>query len=193
MSDLQESVVWHLDEFDGLDIDDYITPEARERQAAGDPSLLEYQWKAWERAQAEYGGPDRSREVTGNILLNEGITEMLKILIGILPAGGIQYYDNTNARIGVGNHGDTTTNDVSASNTGLSGPTTTFVAMDATFPSVSNQTVTFKMTTSGANHQWNEWTIDNGNTANKNLNKKIESLGNKLSGTWSLTATITIS
>lgn len=190
MADWEGRVVWQVDQFDGLDIDDYISAEARERQAQGDPSLLEEQWPAWERAQYEYGGPDRSKTVAGNILLNEGITEILKI---ITAQAGTTLYDNTNARLLVGNHGDNTTNDVAASNTALTGASITAVAMDATFPSVSGQTATFKMTTSGANHQWNEWSIDNGNSANKNLNKKIESLGTKTTGTWSLTATITLS
>ena len=74
--------------------------------------------------------------------------------------------------------------------------------MDATFPTTSNGVITFKSTyASGeANFVWNEWCVDigtptvtDGTTVNAlMLNRKVASLGTKASGSWVLTATITL-
>jgi hypothetical protein len=132
-----------------------------------------------------------------NILLTAGITRMLNLLTG---AGG-QALDNTHARLGVGDGstavviGDT---DLSA----LSGSTHRwFQVMDATYPSVATNVVTFKSTFASAdgNFAWAEFGTDAG-TASSNavtaplLNRKVQSLGTKVSGaSWALTETITIS
>lgn len=124
----------------------------------------------------------------GNLLLNEGITELLKLLVGDTADA----YSNANARLGVGNSSTA----ASASDTGLLGGSTAFKAMEATFPQVSAQTVTFKSVfgSADANFDWEEFTVDNGSTPNDNLNRKVESKGTKSSGeTWTLTLTITIS
>lgn len=128
--------------------------------------------------------------ITGeqNLLLNEGITRLLNLLIGVTT----NPYNNANARIGVGN----STTAAAASQTALQGASTLFKAMDATYPQVSAQTVTFKATFGGtdANFAWEEFSIDNGTTPNENLNRKVQALGTKASGaTWVLTVTITVS
>lgn len=135
-----------------------------------------------------------------NLLVNAGIQRLLDLLIG---AGG-QAYTNSYARLGTGNGAGTAAagdTDLSAS----SGSTNRwFQAMDATFPSRSSQTLTFKSTfgTGDGNFAWNEWGIDQGGAGSSTsgntvgaplLNHKTgAALGTKSNGTiWTLTATIT--
>lgn len=127
-------------------------------------------------------------EGKGNLLLNAGISLMLDLLIG---AGGTTY-SNANAYIGVG---DSSTS-ASASQTDLQAATNKLrKAMDATYPSRSAQTLTFRSTFGGsdANFAWNEWIIANAAAAGTALNRKAESLGTKASGTWVFTVTVTLS
>jgi hypothetical protein len=129
-------------------------------------------------------------EFEGNLLLNEGITELLNLLIG----GTATPYNNANARIGVG---DSTTA-AAATQTGLQAVTNkTFKGMDATYPQVSNQTVTFRATfgATDANFSWQEFTVVNAaDDTGKNLCRKVENHGTKASGdTWVVSVSITIS
>lgn len=127
-------------------------------------------------------------EGSENLLLNEGITRLLNLLTGTTT----NPYSNANARLGVGN----STTAAAASQTALQGGSTLYKAMDATYPSVSGQVVTFRSTFTGleANFAWEEFSIDNGSGPNENLNRKVQALGTKASGaTWVLTVTITIS
>jgi hypothetical protein len=128
-------------------------------------------------------------EVEGNILVNNGIQIMEDALIGV----GITAFNNANARLGVG---DSSTA-AAASQTDLQAATNKLrKAMDATFPSRASQTLTFKSSfTSGeANWAWAEWAIFNAASgATSMLNRKVESLGTKSSGTWTLQVDITIS
>lgn len=129
-------------------------------------------------------------EVKGNLGLNEGLTELLTLLIG----GAATAFSNANAYIGVG---DSSTAAV-ASQTGLQAATNkTYKGMfDETFPSVTNQTVSFKATfgSSEGNHSWQEITVANGNSDTaKNLNRKVQDMGTKTSGaTWVVTVNVTI-
>ena len=151
------------------DINQCSTPEARRR-------FLE-QTKPYEVIESE-----------GNLLLNEGIDAMWTLICG----GAETVYSNANARIGVGNG----TTAAAAGDTGLVGASTAFKAIEAGFPTFgSSQKATFKSSfgDTEANFAWNEWTIDNGATPNKNLNRKVESLGTKSTGTWTLEVSITIS
>lgn len=128
--------------------------------------------------------PYETIEGEGNLLLNAGISLLEDLLIG---AGGTTYA-NANARIGVG---DSTTA-AAATQTDLQAASNKlFVACDATYPSRATQVLTFKTTfaTGQANYAWQEWAVDNGATK---LNRKVESLGTKVSGSWALTVTITI-
>lgn len=128
------------------------------------------------------------KEVGENVLLNEGINELWQLVAG---AGGTAY-NNANARLGVGE----STTAAAATQTALQGATLTFKAMDATYPTISAQTITFRATfaSGDANIAWNEFTVDNGNTANKNLNRLVSAQGTKATGqTWQLTLTITLS
>jgi hypothetical protein len=129
-------------------------------------------------------------EFDGNLLLNEGITELLKLLIGTTATP----YNNANARIGVGD----STIAAAATQTGLQAATNkTWKGMDSTYPQVSNQTVVFRATfgAGDANYAWKEFTIVNAaNDTGKNLNRKVEDHGVKASGdTWVIQVSITIS
>lgn len=135
------------------------------------------------------GEAEESREIVGNLLLNEGIQELWDLAIA---AGGTTAYNNANAEIGVGDSSTAATatqTDLQAASNKL------FKAMVATYPQRTNQTVDFRsdFTSGEANYVWAEWGIRNGNTRNKNLNRKVESLGTKATGTWTLTASLTLS
>lgn len=125
----------------------------------------------------------------GNLLLNEGITELLNLLIG----GTATAFSNANAYLGVG---DSSTA-AAASQTGLQASTNKlYKGMAATYPQISGQSVTWRaeFATGDANFAWNEVTVANGNSdAADNLNRKVQSLGTKATGTWTLDLTITFS
>ncbi len=122
----------------------------------------------------------------GNMLLNEGITRLLNLLIG----GGGTNFGNANAWLGVG----TSSGSVSAVQTGLSG-TAAYRPMEATYPQISNQTVTWRSVFAGdqANFQWQEFTVANGSgNSSENLNRRVSDQGIKASGsTWTLDLAIT--
>lgn len=131
-----------------------------------------------------------TEEIEGNLLLNEGITELLQLLIG----GSATAFNNANAHIGVGDG----TTAASATQTGLIGTNKTYRPMDATYPQVSGQTVTFRATfgANQGNHAWREFTVANGSSDSaKNLNRLVEApLRSKVSpDTWVVQLQITIS
>lgn len=133
---------------------------------------------------------DKVEVVHGNILLNEGIAELWDIVCG-LDAVNVVLFDNTNAQIGVGN----SSTGESAAHTDLQG-TATWKAMESGYPSRSSQAVSWRgvFGSSDANVAWEEVSVRNGATRDKNLNRKVTSLGTKASGTtWTLTLTITLS
>lgn len=132
-----------------------------------------------------------TEEIDGNLLLNEGITEFLKVACGI--SGG-KAFDSVNAHIGVGDG----TAEASASQTGLTGSNKTYSPMDATFPQVDGQTVTFRSTfgPNKGNHKWREFTVANGDSDSaKNLNRLVEApLREKVApDTWVAALHVTIS
>lgn len=144
--------------------------------------------------------PDECEVIYGNLLVNEGIARMLDLLI---VAGGTGF-NNANAYIGVG---DTSTA-AAATDTELlatqNAANRFYKGMVATWPQRTSQTVDWKsdFTTTEANFAWNEWTVAAGATTSSgsgflvgttNLNRKVQSLGTKASGTWTMTASITFS
>lgn len=126
-------------------------------------------------------------EFDGNLLLNTGINALLNLLIGSGTA-----FNYTNARIGVG---DSSTA-AAAAQTDLQASTNkAYAAMDATYPQVSGQTVTFRATFGSgvAAFAWNEFVIKN-NATGICLNRKVEAHGSKASAdTWVVQVQITIS
>lgn len=130
--------------------------------------------------------------VPGNILLTTGITQMLKLLA---TSGATQY--NTGAYIAVGN-GNTAE---SAAHTDLQGASKQRNAMEATFPTVSSATVTWKSSyaTGEANFNWLEAGVQNASAAPNGstifmLNRKQADFGTKVSSAvWTMTLAITVS
>jgi len=126
----------------------------------------------------------------GNLGLNEGLAELIDIVCGL---GTPTKWDNTNARLGVGNSNTA----ADATQTALQGATKTFKAMDTGYPQRSAQTAEWRATFGSAegNHAWEEFTVVNAtDDAGKNLNRKVESKGTKASGeTWTLSLKITFS
>jgi len=139
--------------------------------------------------ECENAVPYEVLEFEGNILLNEGINEMWKLICG----GTATPFNNANARLGVGD--GTTAED--ATQTGLQGINTAYKAMDSGYPTYGTaQKATFRATFGGteANFAWEEVVVDNGATAGVTMNRKVQSLGSKASGTtWQLTCEITLS
>jgi hypothetical protein len=118
-----------------------------------------------------------------NAMVDLGINALLLLLVG----GGGTAYNNANAYLGVGDStvawGTTQTDLQAASNKLRKG-------MVATYPVTGTKKQTFRsdFTTGEANWVWNEWCIANAvSGATSLLNRKVESLGTKASGTWTLT------
>jgi hypothetical protein len=146
--------------------------------------------------------PDDILVVDSNLLVNEGIQRLLDLLIA---AGGTSY-NNANAFIGVG---DSATAEA-ATQTELQAATNRFykAMRTAGFPvrpgSNGAQSVDWSadFTTTEANYVWAEWSVSAGattasgagfTTGTTNLNRKVQTLGTKATGTWTLTGTVTIS
>jgi hypothetical protein len=126
-------------------------------------------------------------EGEGNLLLNSGIDEMWDLMVG----DSANHFNNATAQIGVG---DSSTA-ASASQTDLQAATNkTYKGMESGYPTSTSQKATFKASfgDSEANYTWNEWVVKQA-TSGKCLNRKVESLGTKASGTWTLEVSITLS
>lgn len=135
--------------------------------------------------------PFEVSEFEGNMLLNEGIAELLDLLIG---AGTPTAYSNANARLGVGDSSAAE----AATQTALQAATNKlWKAMEATYPSRAGQTVTFRSVfgSTDANYAWNEFTVVNAaDDTGDNLNRKVSAQGTKASGqTWTLDLSLTLS
>ena len=121
-----------------------------------------------------------------------GYTNAYRDLSASLTVGaGGTTFNNANAYIGVG---DSTTA-FAATQTDLVAATNKLrKAMDATYPQVAANVMTFRSTfaTGDANWAWQEWGVFNAASAGTMLNRKVESLGTKTSAqTWQLTVTVT--
>ena len=69
----------------------------------------------------------------------------------------------------------------------------TYKGMDSGFPTSNTQKATFKASfgASDANYAWNEWVVRQ-SSSGKCLNRKVDSLGTKSGGTWTLQIDITL-
>ena len=126
----------------------------------------------------------------GNIVLDNGANEMLKLIAGDTSATPYNY---TNAKIFVGT--DSTAE--SASQTGViaSGVNRAYASMDVGYPVVSNRTLVFRASFNNdtANFEWNEAAITNGTgVGNVAINRKVSSMGTKNGGTWTLQISISL-
>lgn len=147
-----------------------------------------------ERRFLAENAPTEVRVEDGNLLTIAGITAIWNALTSG-TAGG---FTNATAAIGVG---DSTTAATPAQ-TNLQAATNAYrQGMDATFPTVATDTVTFKITvgTANANFAWQEWgifsAVGTGSppTGGTMLNRKVSALGTKTSAaSWAFTCTITL-
>ncbi len=131
-----------------------------------------------------------TRRFSGNLLLNAGIDEMWLLVQGSATPTN---FNNANARIGVG---DSTTA-AAATQTDLQAATNfLWKAQDSGYPTESAQQSTWRSTfaSADANFAWNEIGVDNGSARHKLINRKVQSMGTKASGTsWTATLQITLS
>lgn len=126
-----------------------------------------------------------------NLGLNEGIQALLELIAGISTP---TKWDNTNARLGVG---DSNTGE-SATQTGLQAATNKlWKAMDVGYPQRSSQTLEWRATfgSGDANFSWQEFTVVNASDdTGANLNRKCADKGTKTSGeSWILSLKMTMS
>ena len=102
------------------------------------------------------------------------------------------FFNSTNARIGVGNG----TTAFAVGQTDLQGTSKLRKVMDAGYPILNAPAITFKSTygPGDANFAWNEWGIFNAATGGVMLNRVVESNGTKQSNqTWVLEVEVTFS
>jgi fatty acid/phospholipid biosynthesis enzyme len=101
-------------------------------------------------------------------------------------------FDNANAKIGVGDSNAA----FAVAQTDLQAAANKFrKAMDATFPTIAGNALTFKSTfaSAEANFAWQEWAVFNAAAAGTMLNRVVEYNGTKLVGqTWILQVTLTV-
>jgi len=128
-------------------------------------------------------------ESEGNCLLNTGIDEMWDLITGAV-SGADHIYDSSHAQIGVGDSDSA----ADATQTDLQGSNKTYKGMEAGYPTSSSQKATFKASfgASDANYAWKEWVVKH-SSSGICLNRKVDSLGTKSSGTWTLEITLTLS
>lgn len=125
-------------------------------------------------------------EGEGNCLLNTGIDEMWDLIIG----DSANHFSNAKAQIGVG---DSSTAAV-ATQTDLLGDSKTYKGMETGYPTSTTQKATFKSSfgPTDANYAWEEWVVKHSDSA-KCLNRKVDAMGTKNGGTWTLEVSITLS
>ena len=171
---VQEHANWHMKTRLSKYLED-ITPYAKEGKEAEFHKLFK---------------PYEVIEIEDNCLLNTGIDEVWDLVTGVV-SGATHIYDNAAATIGVG---DSTTA-ADATQTDLQAATNkTYKAMEAGYPTSTTQKATFKSSfgSADANYAWNEWVVKQSTSAIC-LNRKVESLGTKSTGTWTLEVDITLS
>lgn len=121
-------------------------------------------------------------------LTNAGRDFIAQAIINDSPT----FYNNANAYLGVG---DSTTA-FSVSQTDLQATTNkTRKGMDSGYPTRSGNVLTFKSTfgSEEANFVWNEWGVFNAMSGGTMLSRKVESMGEKVSGSvWVFEVDITI-
>ena len=146
---------------------------------------------------------DGVAEADGNLLVTVGLDQITKLLIG----SAATTLSNAHAIVGVGN--STTAAAVGDTALGADGTANAYYqGADASNPTQSNGVITCVSTfaTGNANFAWQEWclaaatgtltpgtTLASVGTSPVMWNHKVQSLGTKASGSWVLTATITLS
>lgn len=145
-----------------------------------------------EQVMSMFGVEPEIEKIENNIALNEGLQELIDIIIG--ASGTHTKWDSTDAYLGVGDNSGSE----STAQTGLLATTNKlYKGMDSGYPQRTNQTAEWRATfgTSEANFHWQEFTVANaGSDSGKNLNRKVSDQNTKTnSDTWTLSLQITFS
>lgn len=133
--------------------------------------------------------PDEVVCETQNIILDSGANEMLKLITG---TGGTAF-SAANAYIYVGT--DNTPENAAQTGVLASGVNRAYARMESGYPIVDGRQMIYQAAfgDSEANFAWNEAAIANGIGAGAvAMNRKVQALGTKVTGTWSLRITITL-
>jgi len=139
-----------------------------------------------DEALALFGAPQLT-EVEGNCLLNEGMNELWTILCS---SSGTKY-DNATAQCGTGTSATAADPADSSLTAGV------WKAMMASFPTygtANKATWKSEFLSAEANQVWAEFSVRNGASADKMMNRKVSAQGTKVSGqVWELSLEITLS
>lgn len=157
----------------------------------------------WTGAQIDAGlaGDPYERVIgTPQLLTYGGASCLWECLIGNgtgTAAQTLTFFNNGNAYIGVG---DSSTAAAATQTDLQAGSNKLRKAMDSTYPQHTDATtsgaasIVFRSTfgSSDANFAWAEWAIFNGSSGGRMLNRKVESLGTKSTGSWVLALTLSL-
>lgn len=145
------------------------------------------QWKIEKYENDKASEPYEVSYFVGNLALNEGITEVMDLIIGAAATA----YSAANTYLGVG--ADNTA--AVASQTGLIAASNKYYQLVDSV-SATGQTITWQATfgAGNANFAWEEFTIANGSSNSAdNLNRKVSGQGTKASpNIWILQLKITL-
>lgn len=133
--------------------------------------------------------PDEIVYDTQNIVLDSGANEMLKLITG---TGG-SAFSAANSYIYVGT--DSTAENSAQTGVLASGSNRAYARLESGYPIVEGRQMIFQAAfgDSEANFAWNEAAIANGiGSGAVAMNRKVQSLGTKVTGTWSLRITISL-
>lgn len=158
-------------------------------------------WTEEQIAMGEAGAPYEVIEREGNLAMYGGVSCLWQGLMGngtATPGQNLTHFDNANAAIGVGNG----TAAAAATQTDLQGASSLRKGMEAGYPSHTDgetsgaADITFRSVfgDAEANFAWEEWGVFNSATAatGRMLNRKVETVGTKSSGTWTFTVTLSL-
>lgn len=146
----------------------------------------------WTIEKREHEGTPILETVSGNIILNGGANEMLKLVFGISPSTP---YDAANARIYVGS--DSTAERADQKGVIALGGNQASANLDSGYPQVAEggRTAIVRATfgDSAANFPWNEVSLTNGQGSSAiALNRKQASMGTKNGGVWTVQLEVSI-
>lgn len=146
----------------------------------------------WTIEKREHAGAPIIETVSGNIILNSGANEMLKLVFGISPSTP---YDAANARIYVGS--DSTAERADQKGVIALGGNQASAKLDSGYPQVAEggRTAIVRATfgDSAANFPWNEVSLTNGQGSSAiALNRKQASMGTKNGGVWTVQLEVSI-
>lgn len=146
----------------------------------------------WTIEKREHEGAPILETVSGNIILNGGANEMLKLVFGVKPSTP---YDATNARIYVGS--DSTAERADQKGVLALGSNQASAKLDSGYPQVpaDGRTAVVRATfgETVANFAWNEVSLVNGQGGGAiALNRKQASMGTKNGGVWTVQLEVSI-